>query len=472
VTRSPNGAGHATGDLVHFVRPVGGTCTGTGGEVTRTIPGALPHGEPSALEKRTLRKVTRRLIPFLLLLYIVAWLDRVNVGFAALQMNHALGFSDAVYGFGAGVFFVGYALCEIPSNLILARVGARLWIARIMFTWGLISLSMMFVRSATSFYILRFLLGVAEAGFLPGIIYYLTHWYPGVGRARAVSWFMSAIPLSIVVGGPIAGLLLSMNGLLGLAGWQWLYLVEGSPAVVLGVVVLFYLTERPEQARWLNAEERDWLSGRIRAEQELAEKQYRVSLRQTFSHPTVWHLTFIMFACQTGSYGLTLWVPQIIKAFSGLSDLLVGALSAIPYVAAAIGMVLIGWNSDRTRERFWHIALPCVLAAIGFTASAYLTSPVPAMIALTVAAIGDLGSRGPFWALPGRFLTGSASAAGIALINTFASIGGFIGPYAVGLIKNETGAFTGGLVMLALLLLVGAIATLRLRRAAVLATVE
>jgi ACS family tartrate transporter-like MFS transporter len=424
----------------------------------------------ATLEQATLAKVSRRLVPFLLLLYIVAWLDRVNVGFAALQMNQELGFSATVYGLGAGIFYFGYALFEIPSNLVLARIGARLWIARIMITWGLISVAMMFVRSATAFYVLRFLLGVAEAGFLPGIIYYMTYWFPRPVRARAVSWFMAAIPLSVVIGGPVAGVLLQMNGLLGLAGWQWLFLLEGAPAVILGVVVLFYLTDKPEQAGWLAPEQRTWLSERIHAEHTLAKTQHGVGLGRALVHPTVWALTFVMFACQCGSYGLTYWVPQIVKSVSGLNDLEVGLLSAIPYVAATAGMIFIGWNSDRSGERFLHIAIPCVIAAIGFVSSVYLTSPVPAMIALTIAAVGDLGSRGPFWALPGRFLTGNASAGGIALINTVASLGGFVGPYVVGLAKDATGEFSAGLVLLAPLMLGGALTAWLLRRSPALAT--
>ncbi|HTK99708.1 MAG TPA: MFS transporter [Pseudomonadales bacterium] len=422
-----------------------------------------------ALEKATIAKVTWRLIPFLLLLYIVAWLDRVNVGFAALQMNQDLGFSASVYGFGAGVFFIGYALCEVPSNLILARVGARRWIARIMVTWGVLAVAMMFVRSATSFYVLRFLLGVAEAGFLPGIIYYLSNWYPAEQRARAVSMFMIGIPLAIVVGGPVAGLLLGMNGLLGLTGWQWLFLLEGAPAIVLGVVVWAYLPDGPAQAHWLAPDQRAWLSGRIEAEQKAALARHGVGLRQALLHPTVWLLAMIMFACQCGSYGLTLWVPQIIKGLSGFSDLEVGVISAIPYIGAAIGMVVIGINSDRTGERILHIAVPAFVAAVGFTLSAFMVSPVPGMIALTIAAIGDLGSRGPFWSLPGRFLTSSASAGGIALINTIGALGGFVGPYAVGVVKDATGSFTGGLLLLAALLFVSAIATLRMRTAPALA---
>jgi D-galactonate transporter len=423
----------------------------------------------SDVARSAIGAVTWRLIPFLLLLYIVAWLDRVNVGFAALQMNDALGFSAAIYGFGAGVFFLGYALCEVPSNLILARVGARRWIARIMVTWGVLAVAMMFVRTPMSFYVLRFLLGVAEAGFLPGIIYYLGHWFPAEERARAVSMFMIGIPLAIVVGGPVAGVLLGMNGLLGLAGWQWLFLLEGSPAIVLGVVVWLYLPDSPKNAHWLTAEQKDWLLGRIESEQSAAKSRHAVGLRQALMHPTVWLLALIMFACQTGSYGLTLWVPQIIKGMAGLNDLEVGLVSAIPYIAAAIGMVAIGMNSDRTGERFLHISVPALVAAIGFAASAYLTTPVWGMLALSIAAIGDLGSRGPFWSLPGRFLASDASAAGIALINTVGSIGGFVGPYAVGLVKEATGGFTGGLLMLAALLFASSIVTLSLRRSPALA---
>jgi ACS family tartrate transporter-like MFS transporter len=437
-------------------------------------PGQLRTGimgatmQQSVLERTTLGKVTRRLIPFLLLLYIVAWLDRVNVGFAALQMNHDLGFSPAVYGLGAGLFFIGYALFEVPSNLVLARVGARRWIARIMVTWGLLSAAMMFVRGPTSFYILRFLLGVAEAGFFPGIIYYLSTWCPAPQRARAVSWFMVAIPLTIVIGGPLAGYLLEMDGLGGLRGWQWLFLLEGLPAVFLGVVVFFYLTDRPEQAHWLEPAERAWLSDTIDAEQVRARERHGVGLGRALLHPIVWVLGFICFAFQCGSYGLTLWIPQIIKGLSGFTDFQVGLTSAIPYFAAALGMIAIGANSDRTGEHLGHVAASLFIGAIGFIASAYLTSPIPALIALTVAAVGDLGGRGPFWAVPGRFLSGQASAGGIALINTLGALGGFVGPSLVGFVKNATGSFKGGLLLLASLLFASAIATLFLRRAAAL----
>jgi ACS family tartrate transporter-like MFS transporter len=419
--------------------------------------------------RATLAKVAWRLLPFLLLLYVIAWIDRVNIGFAALQMNADLGFSAAVYGFGAGVFFIGYALFEVPSNLILVRVGARLWIARIMITWGVISVAMMYVEGPVSFYTLRFLLGVAEAGFLPGIIYYLGTWFPAAERARAISWFMLAIPLSTVVGAPLAGMLLQLDGWHGLEGWQWLFLLEGLPAVVLGFVVLGYLTDRPEQAQWLTPAEREWLAERMRTEQRAAAERHGFGLRAALTHPTVWLLGLILFACQCGSYGLTLWIPQIVQGLSGMSDLAVSMISALPYVAAAIGMIAIGSSSDRTGERFMHIAIPSAIGALGFIAAAFLTSPVLGMIALTVAAVGDLGTRGPFWALPTRFLTGSAAAAGIGLINTMASLGGFVGPNVVGLARQVTGSFAGGLVFLALLLFAAAVAAIALRRANVLA---
>jgi MFS transporter, ACS family, tartrate transporter len=433
-----------------------------------TTPSALP-GDGKLLERSTLSKVSWRLLPFLLLLYIIAWIDRVNIGFAALQMNRDLGFSPAVYGFGAGVFFIGYALFEVPSNLILARVGARRWIARIMVTWGVLSIAMLFVQGPSSFYLLRFLLGVAEAGFLPGIIYYLGNWYPKSDRARAVSWFMLGIPLSTVVGGPLAGVILGLNGWHGLTGWQWLFLLEGIPAVVLGVVVLFYLTDSPEQATWLEPDERRWLAAKVRAESTAAQQRHNVGLAAALLHPTVWQLCIVLFACQCCSYGLTLWIPQIVQGLSGLSPIAVGAISAIPYAAAAVGMILIGASSDRSGERILHVAIPSAVAALGFAASAYFTSPVPSMIALTVAAVGDIGTRGPFWALPTRFLTGSAAAGGIALINTFASLGGFVGPYAVGLVRGLTGSFAGGMIFLALVMLVGAVVALLLRNARVLA---
>jgi MFS transporter, ACS family, tartrate transporter len=421
-------------------------------------------------EQALYRRLRWRLLPYLLLLYVIAWFDRVNISFAALQMNADLGFSSAVYGLGGGIFFLGYALFEVPSNLILARVGARRWIARIMVTWGLISVAMMFVEGKWSFYALRFALGVAEAGFLPGILFYLAQWFPKAERARAVSWFMIGIPLSTVFGGPVAGLLLGLDGWHGLQGWQWLFVLEGLPAVIFGVVTWFWLPDTPRDVRWLSADEQRHVEKRVADENAAVLERHAGSgsLRTAMLHPTVWLLCFVLFACQCGSYGLTLWVPQIVKNFSGYSDLMVGFVSAIPYIAATAAMLWIGFSSDRSGERFLHVALPSFVGAAGFAASAFIASPVPALAALTVAAMGDLCTRGPFWALPPRFLSGSALAAGIALINTFGSLGGFVGPTMVGYVRNATGGFTGGLLFLALLLVLAGAGTLVLRRAALL----
>ena len=420
----------------------------------------------SEIERTTMARVTSRLLPFLLLLYIISWLDRVNVGFAKLQLNSDLGFSETIYGIGAGIFFVGYGLCEVPSNLLLVRFGARIWIARIMITWGVISIAMMFVQGTTSFYVLRFLLGVAEAGFLPGIIYYLSQWFPRLHRARAVSWFMIGIPLSLVFGGPLSGWIMQdMDEYLGLHGWQWMFLFEGIPAVVLGFVVLGFLTEKPSDAHWLSAEQRAWLSETIAGEHHEAHSRHGLGLRAALTHPTVWLLAVVMFCCQTGSYGLSFWVPSIVKGLTGGSDKAVGLVTAIPYIAAALAMVLVGRSSDRSNERFLHVAIPSVIGAAGFLAVGYLHSPLLAMLALCIAAAGDYCTRGPFWALPGKFLTGSAAAGAIALINSMGALGGAIGPSTVGWLKDHTGGFLGPMLMLSGVLVAGAILTMVLRRA-------
>jgi len=421
------------------------------------------------LERVTMQRVAWRLLPFLLLLYIISWLDRVNVGFAKLQMNGDLGFSETIYGIGAGIFFVGYGLCEVPSNLLLVRFGARVWIARIMITWGIISIGMMFVQGIYSFYVMRFLLGVAEAGFLPGIIYYLSQWFPREHRARAVSWFMIGIPLSLVFGAPLSGWLMQhMDEVMGLHGWQWMFLVEGVPAVILGFVVLGFLTETPAEARWLSVEQRSWLTKHIETEHQVAHARHGVNLRAALTHPTVWLLAIVMFCCQTGSYGLTFWVPTIVNGLSGYSEVEVGLFSAVPYVAAALGMLLVGWNSDRTGERFLHVALPSLLGALGFIAVGYMHVPALAMLALCVAAVGDYSTRGPFWALPGKFLVGSAAAGAIALINSMGALGGAIGPSTVGWLRDQTGGFLGPMLMLSGVLVVGAILTMRLRHSPML----
>lgn len=424
----------------------------------------------SELERGTMRTVYWRLLPFLLLLYIVSWLDRVNVSFAKLQMGPDLGIGDAAYGLGAGLFFfLSYAICEIPSNLLLTRFGARIWIARIMITWGVISIGMMFVQGVWSFYVMRFLLGAAEAGFLPGIVYYLSHWFPRSYRAKAVSWFMIGIPLSVVFGAPLSGWIMqSMDEHLGLHGWQWMFLVEGIPAVLLGVVVLWFLTEKPAEAHWLSEPQRRWLSARIEAERVEATSRHRIELMAALTHPVVWLLAIIMFCCQTGSYGLTFWVPSIVNGLSGYTEFQVGVFSAIPYVAAAIGMVLVSMNSDRTGERFLHVAIPSVVGAIGFIAVGFFASPGLAMAALAVAAVGDYCTRGPFWAMPGKFLSGSALAGAIALINAMGAVGGIVGPSVVGWLKQTTGSFVAPMGALSGVLVAGALLTLGLRRSRLL----
>ena len=306
---------------------------------------------------RALAKATRRLIPFMFVLYVVAYLDRINVGFAALQMRADLGFDDRVYGFGAGIFFVGYFLFEVPSNLVLERVGARLWIARIMVTWGVIASAMMVVRGAQSFYLLRFLLGLAEAGFFPGMILYLTYWFPAAERAHAVARFITATAIAGVVGGPISGALLAMDGLGGLRGWEWLFLAEGLPAVGLGLAVLAYLPDGPASASWLTPEERRSLAARLAPDQAI-EAHHAATLAGALADRRVWRLAVLYFVLVTGLYGVGLWLPQIVKGLSGLGDVMVGIVSAVPYVAAAAGMVLVGRHSDRTGERRWHVAGP------------------------------------------------------------------------------------------------------------------
>jgi MFS transporter, ACS family, tartrate transporter len=409
-------------------------------------------------------RVSRHLIPFLFLLYILNFLDRVNVGFAALEMNRDLGFGPAVYGFGAGVFFLGYCLFEVPSNLVLYRTGARLWIARIMVTWGLVASAMMLVHSPWSFYVLRFLLGVAEAGFFPGIIFYLTYWYPARDRARAYAWFLAAIPISGIIGGPISGALLGLDGLLGLRGWQWLFLLEGIPSVVVGLLVLVLLPDRPRDARWLRPAERAWLEGALDAERAHPGAGHGVSLRKSLGNPIVWWLGATYFLLVVALYGFALWLPQLIKASGEFTNFEVGVITAIPYAVAAAGMVLVGRRSDRTGERHLHLALPALAGALGFVAVTRIGSTAALVAALSLTAFGVLGWLGPFWALPTAFLKEQAAAGGIALINSMGAVGGFVGPYVLGVVKQRTGSFTIGLLMLAGALVAAVVIVMGLRR--------
>jgi ACS family tartrate transporter-like MFS transporter len=391
------------------------------------------------------RKLTWRLVSFLFLLYIVAYLDRINVGFAALQMRQQLSLTDAVYGLGAGMFFAGYFFFQVPSNLALQRVGARRWIALLMMLWGVISASMIMVRGPRSFYLLRFLLGAAEAGFFPGVILYLKNWFPAKARARTVARFMTAGPLSGVLGGPLSGALLGLHLSGRLAGWQWMFLLEGIPAVALGGLALKYLVDRPEDARWLLPQERVWLVETLRQERSVVAREGGAfaALRSG----RIWMLAMVYFGVNTVSYGVSLWLPTLIRSLSGVSNFAIGVLSAIPYVAAAIAMVAVGLHSDHTGERRWHTAVPAFAGALALTGAAYSTSVGPAILAISVAVLGVFSMAGPFWAMPTSLLSGTAAAAGIAFINSVGNLGGFVGPYVIGVVRTSTGQFKGGLLL-------------------------
>jgi MFS family permease len=403
-------------------------------------------------------KARRRLIPFLFLLYVVSYLDRINVGFAALQMNAALGFSNVTYSFGAGIFFLSYTLLEIPSNVILARVGARRWIARIMISWGLVSAGMMFVRSATAFYVLRFALGAAEAGFFPGIIYVLTRWFPTRDRARAIAGFMTAVVIAGIIGGPMSGVLLSLDGVGGLAGWQWLFLVEGLPAIALGFVVLRVLPEQPSEARWLTPAEKLALTTQL-AEEAAVEGSVH-SIRGALTSGRMWLLAAVYFTIPVELYALSFWLPQIVKSASGTSDLLVGMLSAIPYAVAAVAMVVVGRHSDQTGERRWHIALSAAVGGLALGLAGFARGVVPAIVLLSLATAGLASMLGPFWALATSFLGGIGAAAGIALVNSVGNVGGFVGPNIVGYVRDLTQGFAAGLTIVGAILIAGGLLVL------------
>lgn len=401
--------------------------------------------------------MTLRLIPFMFILYIVAYLDRVNVGFAALQMNAELHLSHAAFGFGSGIFFIGYFLFEIPSNLILHKIGARKWIARIMITWGVIAAAMMFVTGPKSFYALRFLLGLAEAGFFPGMILYLTYWFPRRYLARNVALFMTATALAGVVGGPVSGALLEMHGRAGLSGWQWLFLLEGIPAVLLGIAVFFYLPERPEKSAWLPQDEKEWLRKRLAREQEDKAAEPEQGLLPVLKSGRVWFLCLIYFTLVVAMYGIALFMPLMLQSMTGFSPFLVGIVSIVPYLAAAVFMVVVGLASDRTGERRLYMAGSLVLAAFGFLISVLTGSPAISVVCLVIAAAGVWGALGPFWAFAGSFLSGTGAAGGFALINSIGNLGGFMGPTLIGFFRDSTGSYATGMVFLGLMVLAGGI---------------
>jgi MFS transporter, ACS family, tartrate transporter len=404
----------------------------------------------SELETSTIRAISIRLIPFLVMAYFFAYLDRVNLGIAALTMNAELKFSPAVFGWGAGIFFIGYFIFEVPSNLALEKFGASRWIARIMVTWGIISALMAIVSGEWSFYILRFLLGVAEAGFFPGIILYLTYWFPAEYRARFLGAFAVAVPVSTVIGAPVSGLLLGLDGAMGLKGWQWLFVIEGIPSVLLGIVTWFYLTDRPEKADWLNVEQKVWLASKLQAENAAKQAVEHLSLGRALSSGKVMTLSLIYFGYVGAVYGMQFWLPQIVKAF-GLTNAQTGFVTAIPYLFGAIAMILWARHSDATRERVAHVGGPLLLTALALGVSSYTTDPTTTMIVLTVAAIGMFCTFAVFWTLPTAWLSGTGAAGAIALINSIGNLAGFGGPYLIGWVKEATGNTSTGLLVLSLL---------------------
>jgi ACS family tartrate transporter-like MFS transporter len=406
-------------------------------------------GSTPDFQRRTILKVSWRLLPLIVVSYLVAYIDRTNVAFAALTMNKDVGLSAFVYGLGAGIFFVGYALFEVPSNMVLERVGARRWIARIMLTWGIISGLMALTVGPASFLTLRFLLGVAEAGFFPGIIYYLSCWFPAAYRARVISTLFIAVPVSNAVASVISGAILEMDGILGLHGWQWVFILEAIPAVLLAFVVLKYMTDRPGEAQWLERDEREWLEKTLHDERMRVETAGRLSVLQALTDRRVLALSMIYLFSVTASYGIVFFLPQIIKAL-GHSNVMTGMLTAIPYTIGVIGLLLWGHSSDRRNERRWHLFVALSVSAAGFAGVAWLLGSYWALAAMSVVAVGIYGSRPSFWPMPSMFLTGAAAAGGIALINSIGNLGGYVGPFIVGWIKDATGSFEMALYFLAL----------------------
>ena len=415
----------------------------------------LPRNDSQTFEAKTYAKVGRRLIPFLMLCYLGAYLDRVNVGFAKLQMLSDLRFSETVYGMGAGIFFLGYFLFEVPSNVILHRVGARRWLARIMLTWAVISASFVFVKSPTAFYALRFFLGVAEAGFAPGVILYLTYWFPSERRAKALSLFFMAIPLAGMIGGPLSGWIMhSLQGAMSMAGWKWLFLLEALPSLVLGFAILLYLDDGIKQAKWLNDSEKALLARNVAADAE--HKTAHVSIRAFIGDRRLWLMASIYFCVVLGQYGLTFWLPTIIRKAGVADPLWVGAFTAIPYLCAIIALPLVGMSADRRRERRFHLAIPMLVAAAGFATLPMLGSVGASIVCLSIAAAGILASSSQFWSLPTALLGGMSAAAGIAAVNCFANLAGFFSPAIVGWLNDLTGKSTAGLIFISVAVTLGA----------------
>jgi ACS family tartrate transporter-like MFS transporter len=427
------------------------------------VPAHISSAE-DAFGDQVVNKVITRIVPFVLICYLINQIDRVNVSFGALTMNRDFGFTAEIFGFGAGIFFIGYFLFEVPSNLIMHKVGARRWIARIMITWGAVSIGMAFITGPMSFYIMRFLLGVAEAGFVPGVFLYFTYWVPEKYCARALGIFIVAAPLTPVIAGPLSTTLLEMDGIMGLRGWQWLYITEGAPAILLAFVTYFYLTDRPSEAKWLTDEERRWLEARLDSERAATERAGGShSMWDGMRSPTVLLLTCMYLALVIGLLGLVFFLPQIVRGF-GLTNLQVGFVSAIPYLFAVLGCLWWPIRSDRIGERHWHFAAPCFLGAAAFVVAAYLGASWLALVPISIAITCAYASLPVFWAIPNQYLTGLAAASGLAFINSFGNLGGFIGPFMVGWLRSLTGNFVIALLCLSSGLLVAGVLTFLLPR--------
>ncbi|WP_342499814.1 MFS transporter [Bacillus sp. FSL M7-0791] len=417
-------------------------------------------------EKKTIRKVTRRIIPLLFLLYIISYLDRANVGYAALEMNEALGLTSKMFGLVTGIFFIGYFLFEVPSNILMQKFGARVWITRILFTWGIISMATGFAQNATQLYIIRFLLGIAEAGLFPGIILYLTYWFRAKERASTIAMFMTAIAVSYIIGAPVSTLIIDHIHWMNVPGWRWMFIIEGAPAVILGFVTYFYLTDRPEQAKWLTAEEKNWLMSELRKDEELREKQGRQasSHKMALTDPKLWYLALIYFVYTAGTLGVGYWMPQIIKGLSSyLSNTQIGFIATIPYIIASIVMNYWSRRSDRTGERRMHTALPLLVAGLTLLSVGMVSNPFIAMIFITISLAAMYCFKGPFWSLPTMILSPATVAVGIAVINSIGNLGGFVGPYAVGWLKDATGKMQAGLIFLSMILIIAFLLVLAMK---------
>jgi MFS transporter, ACS family, tartrate transporter len=422
-------------------------------------------GLPESLGETTMKKISRRIIPFIFVLYIISFLDRVNIGYAALDMNKALGLTSSALGLISGIFFFGYFLFEVPSNILMHRIGARIWIARILISWGAVVIITAWAQNATHMYILRFLLGVAEAGFFPGIILYITYWFRAKEQARAFALFMTALAASNIIGAPVSTWVMDHVHWAGMPGWRWMFVIEGVPAIIFGVITYFYLTDRPEQAKWLTDEEKNWLKGELAKEEQAKKKQKHDSIKEIIFNASVWRFSLIYFTLVTGLYGVGFWMPSIIKAFSKiLTNTQVGLITMIPYILGGLAMIWWARKSDRTGERRMHTALPPIIGAIGLIGCGMTSNPVVSLIMMSLATVGIYSFFGPFWSLPALFLSETAAAVGIAFINSVGNLGGFLGPYALGYLKDATGKVQAGLFFLSLFLIICSLLVLSIKK--------